>query len=216
MSPDADQASSIAVQAGSEAFNEGFAKPAFEPHALLRSAIASAVRSVTELGRKNSESPSTTLVAAVVSDHRLTVGWLGDSRAYWIVGDGIHQVTRDHSWLNSPAGQQAGADAQKSANAHALTRWVGADAEADDLEPEIVQQDLKGGGLLLLCSDGLWNYAQDCQEMSALVASFNTPGASALAVSRALVEFARSKGGHDNITAAVLRYPVPEDQHHGG
>ncbi len=61
---------------------------------------------------------------------------------------------------------------RKSANAHALTRWVGADAEADDLEPEIVEQDLKGGGLLLLCSDGLWNYAQDSQEMAALVREF--------------------------------------------
>jgi serine/threonine protein phosphatase PrpC len=154
------------------------------------------------------------LVAAIFRDKRLTVGWLGDSRAYWLVGSEATQITRDHSWLNSPAAREAGVDATKSANAHALMRWVGADAP--DLEPEIVQQRLTRQGMLLLCSDGLWNYAPGAQDMAALVTRLNTPAASALTLSRELVEFARSQGGHDNITAAILRYPVSEGQPHGG
>jgi serine/threonine protein phosphatase PrpC len=41
--------------------------------------------------------------------------------------------------------------------------------------------------------------------MAALVASAS---ANALAISRGLVKFALDQGGHDNITAAVLRYPI--------
>ena len=44
--------------------------------------------------------PGTTLVAAVVAGHRLTVGWVGDSRAYWVSARGAELLTSDHSWLN--------------------------------------------------------------------------------------------------------------------
>jgi serine/threonine protein phosphatase PrpC len=104
------------------------------------------------------------------------------------LADGVAtQITQDHSWEDS----------------HALTRWVGADA--GDAEPEIAQHQLASPGLLLICSDGLWNYAAGSQEMAALVASAS---ANALAISRGLVKFALDQGGHDNITAAVLRYPI--------
>jgi serine/threonine protein phosphatase PrpC len=214
MSPDADKASSAAVQAAAEVFTKGLAEADFVVVDLLREAVRQAAQAVTQLAKQNSESPSTTLVAAVVRDSQLTVAWLGDSRAYWLVGPDATQITHDHSWLNSLAARAAGVDAANSPNAHALMRWVGADAP--DLEPEIVQHKLIAEGIILLCSDGLWNYAPGAQDMASLVTRLNTPDASALTLSRELVEFARSKGGHDNITAAVLRYPVLEGRPHGG
>ena len=214
MSPDADQASSAAVQAASDVFTRGLAQSDFVAVELLRESIRHAIEAVTRLAKQTSESPSTTLVAALVHENHLTVGWVGDSRAYWLVGQEATQVTRDHSWLNSAAAKEAGSNAAKSPNAHALMRWVGADAP--DLEPDIIEQDLKAEGMILLCSDGLWNYAPEPHDMAALVSQFNTSRVSALGLSRELIEFARSKGGHDNITAAVLRHPVSEDQFHGG
>ena len=44
--------------------------------------------------------PGTTIVAAVVQGETLTVGWVGDSRAYWFSLDGANLLTRDHSWVN--------------------------------------------------------------------------------------------------------------------
>ena len=214
MSPDADEAATAAVQSALEAINEGFSQPETAEIDLLRSVIRKATQAVAELGKRRTEAPATTLVAAIVKNNRLTVGWIGDSRAYWLTGIDGTQITRDHSWQNSPAGREANSEAQKTADAHALTRWVGADSP--DLEPEIVQQPINGAGQLLLCSDGLWNYTDDTKEIAALVASANAPGADALAVCRTLVEFARTKGGHDNITAAILRHPVSENQSHGG
>ena len=32
------------------------------------------------------------------TDHDVTIGWAGDSRAYWIGGDGACRLTADHSW----------------------------------------------------------------------------------------------------------------------
>ena len=214
MSPDADEAAQAAVQATAKALTEGLAKPEMAAIQVLKAAIKDGSEAVTGLAKGKSESPSTTLVAAILKNNQLTVGWIGDSRAYWLNGTGAVQLTRDHSWENSVAAKQAGAEAQRAANSHALMRWVGADAP--DLEPEIVEKDLRPGGLLLVCSDGLWNYAPDTEDMAALVASASKPGASALAVSRELVEFARGKGGHDNITAVILRQLGSEGPANGG
>lgn len=214
MSPDADQAASAAVQAVMDSLKAGLADSQINELEVLRKAILDAANGVTELGKGRPEAPSTTLVAAIVKDNLLTVGWIGDSRAYLLAGDLATQITRDHSWQESPAARQPGAEAHRAANAHALTRWVGADAA--DPEPDLAQQQLSENGLLVLCSDGLWNYAANAQEMGALISRANKPGASALSISRELVEFALSKGGHDNITAVVLRHPISKECLNGG
>ena len=214
MSPEADQASSAAAQSMLDALNDGLPKHDLGEVEILRSAIRQAAGSVSDLGKLSSQAPSTTLVAAIVKDNELTVGWIGDSRAYWIANGEANQLTRDHSWQNSPAAHEAGAEAMKAANAHALTRWVGADAP--DLEPEIVHRHLHAPGLLLLCSDGLWNYAADPAQIAALISTANKDEGSALSISRELIDYAIGRGGHDNITALVLRHPVSEDPSHGG
>ena len=57
----------------------------------------------------------------------------------------------------------------------------------------------------MLCSDGLWNYAD---EPAALARAFTDAGkdaADAAGICRALVAFANAAGGSDNITVGVLR-----------
>ena len=58
-------------------------------------------------------------------------------------------------------------------------------------------------GWLLLCSDGLWNYASEPAAIVAQVTSAATTEPEALAL--ALVDFAKASGGHDNITVAFAR-----------
>jgi len=55
---------------------------------------------------------------------------------------------------------------------------------------------------LLLCTDGLWNYANDTTQIDALVKE----DADAITVARRLVEFAIHSGGHDNISVVVLSW----------
>ncbi|PSB22238.1 serine/threonine protein phosphatase [Phormidesmis priestleyi ULC007] len=175
------------------------------PESAIRSAVETALLGVCRLseGQSGTEPPSTTLVAAVVQNGIVTIGWLGDSRAYWISDSGSRQLTHDHSWVNDAiaSGKMTAAEANHAPQAHAITRWLGADAK-EDAAPEIVQFPLPGAGYLLLCSDGLWNYAPEVQQIQELVQK--SLGMDAVTIARSLVEFARSRGGHDNITVALF------------
>ncbi len=126
----------------------------------VKHSIEAASAAVSTLGLQRSEAPSTTIVSAVVSDHQIAIAWIGDSRAYWISQSRAHQLTSDHSWLNMvlQKGEADLTEAQQSRNAHALTRWLGLDSDPGD--PDTVVHTIEGEGILLLCSDGLWNYAE--------------------------------------------------------
>jgi PPM family protein phosphatase len=171
----------------------------------IRVAMQAAFRDVSKLRYPpDTEPPSTTVVAAIVQGKTATIAWLGDSRAYWISPQEVRQLTQDHSWFNEVValGKMTEVEAKSAGNAHAITRWVGKDA-SDDAEPEIMRFEMRDRGYLLLCSDGLWNYAETAEQLMNLVEPIKTR--EAMEVSLQLVEYARSCGGHDNITVALLR-----------
>ncbi len=185
-----------ALQAGSIA----------EPETVLRRALvageANLVARTARVGGANP--PSTTVVAALVRDGQATVAWVGDSRAYWVDAVGARALTRDHSWLNEvvASGQVTVEQARRSPQAHAITRWVGADA-GEASAPEVVQVAVPGPGVLLLCSDGLWNYAPTDEAMGDVLREVGE--GDALAVAKGLVRFANERGGQDNVSVIVLR-----------
>ncbi|MBR8838419.1 MAG: protein phosphatase 2C domain-containing protein [Stigonema ocellatum SAG 48.90 = DSM 106950] len=170
---------------------------------VMKLAIAEAMTSVCAIPytkTMDADPPSTTIVAALVVDRTATIGWLGDSRAYWISPNGSRQLTRDDSWLSDVvlSGEITESEARKSPQAHAITRWLGVDAV--NVEPSVVNFDIPGFGHLLLCTDGLWNYVPAMSQIDDLLKSH----ADAVTVARKLVEFALRCGGHDNISVAVL------------
>jgi serine/threonine protein phosphatase PrpC len=147
--------------------------------------------------------PSCTIVTAIVQPGGTTVGWLGDSRAYRLHGEGVvTPITEDHSWATKQvaSGAMSLADAHSDPRAHVITRWLGPDAP--DLDAPVVTVALEPGDRLLLCSDGLWNYVETPEALAALIAE-RAPAASAAGLARTLVAYARDCGGHDNITVAV-------------
>lgn len=177
--------------------------------AIMRRAIAAgeAALAASPARDEGENPPSTTVVAAFVANGLATFGWVGDSRAYWIGPDGARQLTSDHSWVNSvvASGEMTAEEAKKSPQAHAITRWLGADA-GENSAPDTAQFPIPGAGILLLCTDGLWNYAATPAEMARVLHEAAGDGQDALAVARKLIEFAIAQGGQDNITAIVLRF----------
>jgi PPM family protein phosphatase len=138
----------------------------------------------------------------------LVVGWVGDSRAYWLGPSSAALLTVDDSWANEQVagGRLTEAEARIDQRAHAITRWLGADAPHEP--PNIAIHRAREGGRLVLCTDGLWNYASSADELAGLVAQL--PKASApVAVARALTEFALAKGGRDNVTVVVIDVRPP-------
>lgn len=151
----------------------------------LSAAIAQAQRAVAAIAYPpGAEPPATTVVAAVCRAGVAAIGWLGDSRAYWIAaGAAPVQLSRDHA-----------------GNGHGITRWLGDDGDLD--VPDIVTLPLASSGCLILCSDGFWNYLENPASLASLI-SF---GEDAATISRRLVDYACTEGGHDNVTAAVFKF----------
>ncbi|HEU4998214.1 MAG TPA: PP2C family serine/threonine-protein phosphatase [Lapillicoccus sp.] len=156
--------------------------------------------------------PSCTFVAVVLSDGTAVAGNVGDSRAYWLPDNpesAAIQLSEDDSF--AAAQMSAGVprkEAETSAGAHAITRWLGVDSP-DDLTPHTRDVDLTEDGWVLLCSDGLWNYCSDAADLQRLVHETSTRlgdvGRHPPALAQALTDFANESGGIDNITVALAR-----------
>jgi serine/threonine protein phosphatase PrpC len=206
-SSEAHAAAVAASKAGVDAMLAGLAAAGKATAAVL-AGLADAAKAAAAAGTDPSSAPSCTYTAATVvptpeGTVQITVGNVGDSRAYWFPEPPAppQQLTVDDSLAQELI--TAGASAESEAvqrGAHTLTRWLGADAESKPWSDSSVHSITTAGpGSLLLCSDGLWNYLPDAAD----IAPFCT-GTEATAAARALVEYALQAGGHDNITVVVI------------
>ncbi|MFE1558002.1 PP2C family protein-serine/threonine phosphatase [Streptomyces sp. NPDC058734] len=211
-----DEASAAAAGAANEALLEALPRGA-DPVEAMHGAILAAAAAVTALappapGAQNA--PACTLVGAVVSGGVLTIGWVGDSRAYWVPDDRAalaRRLTEDDSWAAQmvAAGLMGEAEAYADVRAHAITGWLGADAY--DLEPHTASFRPDHPGVVVVCTDGLWNYAESAREMAQVL-----PADAAdrpLHSAQVLVGHALDGGGHDNITVAVVPFAGPAQPH---
>ena len=218
----ADQAARVASRTACDALAH-FASSGDVAHEAGSAAVASAIRAahiaVCAQGIEidSGDPPGTTLVVSLSWRRRLTVGWVGDSRAYWISDRGAELLTRDHSWANEAIarGEVTAAEAALSPLAHALTRCLGplevVDADAppgaarhriQEVEPDVRARDLPGPGWIVLCSDGFWNYFPAAADVARLVKALG-PAPSPGLIARRLVNEALLRGGHDNTTVLV-------------
>lgn len=167
-------------------------------------AAAAANTAIIAVTDPDSPNPaSATFTVGVLEGTRISTAQIGDSRAYWIPDEGeAVQLTVDDSVAQQQiASGVAKEEAETGQFAHAITKWLGRDSQ--DFVPSVSGIDVVGAGWLLVCSDGLWNYASEPAALQAQVRAVGQvdPGTLALA----LVEFANASGGHDNITVAVAR-----------
>jgi protein phosphatase len=158
--------------------------------------------------------PEATFIAAIVAGGRATICWLGDCRAYSVARNGgATLLTKDHSWINLvvDAGEMSLADAMVAPEAHAIYQSLGP-VDADNggiFEPAFCTVDLLGARMLILCSDGFWNYGHPVQDQPPTPLDDQLAllplSAEALTVAEALVKYANDTEGHDNITVVVKK-----------
>jgi serine/threonine protein phosphatase PrpC len=86
--------------------------------------------------------------------------------------------------------------------AHAVTQVLG--MHDQEIQVHTLVRELKSGDMLLVCSDGLWNYFQGENALLRVIAGFGI-NSEAVHICEHLVGLANSSGGRDNITAALLR-----------
>jgi serine/threonine protein phosphatase PrpC len=200
----ADLAARRAADAAGVALVDSLRDGVGDSASAIRDAAAAARRAVLELdgGSRDGAGPACTLVAALWRAGWISVGWLGDSRAYWL-SDEAAQLTVDDSWAGEQvlAGNLSEEEAAADPRARSITRWVGADAPTG--APRVVSLQPEAPGLLLLCSDGLSLHAPRATDVARLVRQL-PDAASPIAVARSLTDTALAAGGEDNVTVVVV------------
>ncbi|WP_107092340.1 PP2C family serine/threonine-protein phosphatase [Streptomyces sp. NRRL B-1140] len=215
-----DDASAAACKAASETLLAALPRGT-HPQQAMHDAILAASRAVNSLAAEpataleqapHQNAPACTIVGAVVTSGLLIVGWVGDSRAYWVPvdrGAPPARLTEDDSWAAQmvAAGLMNEAEAYADDRAHAITGWLGADAY--ELEPHTAAFKPDRPGVVVVCTDGLWNYAEAAEEMARVVPL--DAATHPLHSARVLLGHALDGGGHDNVTVALVPFPaVPQ------
>lgn len=173
-----------------------------DPQALLAAAFREAHARIRQFAAMHPElrGMGTTATAIVLRANELYYSHIGDSRLYLVRDGRITRLTRDHSYVGSLVenGFITSEEAETHPQRHILMAALGAGQE---FSPEMPEHPipLTSGDVLLLCTDGLWGLVPD-QELEQTVAGLRPREAC-----RTLIELAKKRGGHDNITVQVLR-----------
>ncbi len=189
----------------------------------IRRTIEEAVTEASEAIAAHSESNenlkgmgATCATAWIVGD-KLHTTYVGDSRIYLIRAGRIQQLTVDHTWVQEAIerGVLTPEMARQHPNVHVIRRYLGSptppdpdfrlrlfDDEGDQHAENNQGLQLLPNDILLLCSDGLTDLVWNDEILEVIRARPNLKEAS-----RALIELANSRGGHDNITVVLISVP---------
>jgi protein phosphatase len=151
-----------------------------------------------EAARRDVAVIGTTIATLLAAQRRCACLWAGDSRIYLYRAGRLRQLTRDHSQLEEVRSRHvAGSDdTLDRPPPNLITRALGG---ADTLELDGATVEVVDGDVFLLCSDGLSNEVSERAIEQALL-----PG-NCRQASETLLDLALERGGHDNITAVVVR-----------
>lgn len=142
----------------------------------------------------------TTATLAGISNNKLFIGQVGDSRAYIVRNDTIAQVTKDQSFVSQlvALGTITEEEAEKHPQKNVILQALGSHVSMQVAATSI---DLYQNDYLLLCSDGLSGLVKD-EEMKSIVQS----SSDLVFACKELIDLANKRGGHDNITVVIAHF----------
>jgi serine/threonine protein phosphatase PrpC len=167
---------------------------------LLQSAVLAAHQAVFQRGSRESDKQGmgTTLDVLLIAGAEAFVAHVGDSRTYLIRDGRASQITTDHTVAEVLVieGKLTIEEAQVSPLRTILVNAIGVSA---DVGVEMAHLQLRPGDRLLLCSDGLHDYFVAEQEIAEKLSNGDPQKSLA-----EMVEMAKERGGHDNITGVII------------
>lgn len=175
------------------------------PETILGNSIQAANERLLEEAEKDNrlEGMGTTLVVATIMDHVLYFANVGDSRLY-LINKEIRQLSKDHSMVEEMVrlGGLTEEEAKHHPDKNIITRAIGVKQK---VEPDFFEYRLKGGDIILMCSDGLTNMVDD-DEIFQIVKSARD----IVEAVESLIQRANENGGSDNI-GVVLAQPYADE-----
>jgi protein phosphatase len=147
----------------------------------------------------NASGMGTTITVALVEDSGVTIGHVGDSRAYRYREGSIEQITEDHSLVNElmKSGKLSPEEAETHPQRSVITRALGTDP---DVDVDSFTVDAHVGDVFLLCSDGLTTMVDDDDILGVLERYHDDLDRA----TKSLVSAANRGGGEDNITVIAF------------
>ncbi|MBC7787471.1 MAG: Stp1/IreP family PP2C-type Ser/Thr phosphatase [Methylophilaceae bacterium] len=142
----------------------------------------------------------TTLVVCLLTDNKMVVGHIGDSRLYRLRHGVLQQMTEDHSLLQEQLnlGLITAEQAKYSNNKNLVTRALGIEPQ---VELEVHEYPVQVEDIYLLCSDGLSDLVDDediCFKAVELSANLDL-------MAEKLIKMANDNGGKDNISVVIAK-----------
>ncbi len=179
----------------------GAAPAATAPRDALKVAIEEANRRV--FGMPTNEGgyrPGSTVVAILAHAGGAEVAHVGDSRIYLVHAGAVTQVTKDHSMVQELVDRNIikAEDAPNHPDANKIMRALGI---AKDVDVDVRAEPIAyvAGDVFILCSDGLSDLVSAAEILDI---AGSRPAKQAAGQ---LVDLANARGGHDNITAMIVR-----------
>lgn len=170
-------------------------------HGSIRQAVRQANRAIYErtLAEVDKQGMGTTVSLLMLGGSRYVIGQVGDSRVYLLRNGQLHQLTKDHSYVQEQvdAGFLTPEQARYHPYSNVITRCVGA---SEAVEPDVFTGSVLSGDLFLVASDGLTGMVDDRRLLQLLIQ--RQPPQRLV---DQLVREANGRGGLDNITAIVVQ-----------
>lgn len=177
-----------------------FALPTQQPEESLQEIMENAVKDAHRAVQKDAPGSGTTLTAALILGQQVTIGHVGDSRAYAVFPAGrVEQLTHDHSLVKrlEELGHLNKEEAANFPHRNVLIRALG---QGDNLEVDIFTIPFPRSGTLMLCSDGLWGVLAEHDITRSLSDSPTLERAC-----QNMVSAANMAGGPDNISVVLVQ-----------
>jgi protein phosphatase len=146
----------------------------------------------------DSSGMGTTCIVMMRTQTKLGVANIGDSRAYLLRNGRLTQITKDHSFVQKllDEGRIGPEEALHHPQRSLVTRVLTGRPED---RPDLSLRELRQGDRLLLCSDGLTDYAAEETVGEILAQTDRTPGQ----VADELIQLALRASTRDNVTVIV-------------
>ena len=177
-----------------------FAIPTQQPEESLQEIMENAIKEAHRTVQKDAPGSGTTITAALVLGQQVTIGHVGDSRAYAIYPAGrVEQLTHDHSLVKrlEELGHLNKEEAATFPHRNVLIRALG---QGETLDVDVFTIPFPHNGSLMLCSDGLWGVVTDQELMRSLTEAPNLQRAC-----QNMVAAANIAGGPDNISVVLVQ-----------
>ncbi len=141
----------------------------------------------------------TTCTVVVLQGKKLFLGHVGDSRAYLFKGESPIQLSSDHTYVQHllEQGLIQAEEVESHPDRNLITQAMGT-APQLKADYQALVQKLEIGNILMLCSDGLYEYISE-EEWIPILRKFSLGEAA-----EKFISLAKQRGGHDNISILLV------------